>query len=77
VNVVCFQVEFSATGRSLVQRNPANRGVSEYECEASIMRRPWPTRGCRVIKINSIMTTGYLSRGKPNDWKKQFSVLHV
>ena len=34
----------SATGRSLVQRSPTECGVSEYDREASRMRRPWPTR---------------------------------
>jgi hypothetical protein len=27
-------------------RNPTECGVSECYREASIMRRPWPTRGC-------------------------------
>jgi hypothetical protein len=40
---VCFQVEVSVTGRSLVQRSPTECGVSECDREASIMRRPWPT----------------------------------
>ena len=31
--VVCCQVEVSATGRSLVQRNPTNCGVSECGLE--------------------------------------------
>jgi hypothetical protein len=44
VSVVCWQVEVSATGRSLVQRSPTDCGVSECDREASIMRRPWPTR---------------------------------
>ena len=41
VSVVRFQVEVSATRWSLVQR-------SSIKCdrEASIMWRPWPTRGC-------------------------------
>jgi hypothetical protein len=48
VSVVCCQVEVSASGRSLVQRSPTECGVS-CDREASIMRRPWPTRGCCVI----------------------------
>ena len=40
VSVVCCQVEVSATGRSLVQRSPTECGVSEYDHEVSIMRRP-------------------------------------
>jgi hypothetical protein len=44
---VCCQVEVSATGWSLVQRSPTECGVSKVcDREASIMRRPWPTRGC-------------------------------
>ena len=41
---VCCQVESSATGLSLVQRNSTECGVSECDREASIMRRPEPTR---------------------------------
>jgi hypothetical protein len=42
----CCQVEVSASGRSLVQRSPAECGVPECDREASIVRRAWPTRGC-------------------------------
>ena len=45
VSVVCCQVEVSASGRSLVQRSLTECGVSEYDREASILRRPWPTGG--------------------------------
>jgi len=31
LNVVCCQVEVSATGRSLVQRSPTDCGVSECD----------------------------------------------
>ena len=48
VNVVCCQVGISALG---LQRSPTECGVSEYDHEASIMRRPWPTRGsCAMEK---------------------------
>ena len=50
VSVVCCQVEVSATGPSLIQRSPTECDVSECDREASIMRKPWPTRGCRVMK---------------------------
>ena len=46
---VCFQVEVSGTDRSLVQRSPTECGVSVCNSEASIMRRPWPTRNCWTI----------------------------
>jgi len=45
MSVVFCQVEVSASGRSLVHRRPTECGVSECDREASIMRRPWPTRG--------------------------------
>ena len=35
LSVLCFQVEVSATGRSLVQMIPTNCGVSEYYLETS------------------------------------------
>ena len=39
-----FQVEVSATFRSLIQRSSTECGVStECDRESSIMRRPWPT----------------------------------
>ena len=42
------QVVVSATGRSLVQRSPTECSGSECDCEASILRRPWPTMGCML-----------------------------
>jgi len=44
VNVMCCQVEVSATSYSLVHWNPTDCGVSECNHESSIMRGPWPTR---------------------------------
>jgi predicted Zn-ribbon and HTH transcriptional regulator len=44
LSVVCCQVVISATGRSLVQRNP-----TECYRKISTMRKSWPTRGCRAI----------------------------
>ena len=49
VNVVCIQLEVSATGRSFVQRNPIECGVSECDREASKLRSLWPTRECRAM----------------------------
>jgi len=46
VSVVCCYVEDPESGWSLVQRSPTECGVSECVREASIMRRPWPTRDC-------------------------------
>jgi hypothetical protein len=45
VSVVCCQVAVSSSGRSLVRRSPTECSVSECNREASIMRRPWSTRG--------------------------------
>ena len=42
MSVVFCQVEVYASGRSLFQKSPIERGVCEYDREASIMRRPWP-----------------------------------
>ena len=39
------QVEVSFSGRSLNQRSPIEFGVSEYDRESSIRRRPWVTVG--------------------------------
>jgi len=44
VDVVCCQVEASASGRSLVQMTPTECGVSACDLETSIMRIPRPTR---------------------------------
>jgi hypothetical protein len=44
VNVVCCQVEVSATGRSLVEGSPAEYGVSECHLETSRTRRLRATR---------------------------------
>ena len=43
VNVVCCQVEVSASGWSLVQKSPTECDVSECDRETSTMRRLRPT----------------------------------
>ena len=50
VCVVCFQVEVSASGWSLVQRSPTECGVSECYRVASIVRMPWLLRLGNVLK---------------------------
>ena len=56
------QVEVSVKGRSLARRSPTERGVSEYDREASIMRKPRPTTGCRAIKnYNQLAHTAALT----------------
>ena len=52
VSVVCCQVVFSATGRSLIQRSPNEYGVPVCDLETSTMRRPRPERGCCTTKRN-------------------------
>jgi len=42
VGVVCCQVEVSASSWSLAQRCPTERGVSEGDREASVMKRSGP-----------------------------------
>jgi len=49
VSVVCCQVEVSTKSWSFVQRSPTEIGVSEYDHDALIMRRPCPTGGCCTI----------------------------
>jgi hypothetical protein len=50
LSVVCCQVEVSATGWSLFQSSPTDCVVPECDCDASIMRRLWPVRGCYAIE---------------------------
>ena len=50
LSVMYRQVGVSATGRSFVQRSPTECGMSECDRKASIMRRPWPTRDCCVMR---------------------------
>jgi hypothetical protein len=56
LSVVHCQVEVSALGCSVVQRTPTKFGVSECDNEASIKRRPWPTRGFCVMENNLYRT---------------------
>jgi hypothetical protein len=53
VRVVYYQVEISASGWSLAQRSPTECGVSNVcDRQASIMKRPWLTRGCGTLGKN-------------------------
>jgi hypothetical protein len=79
--VMCH-VEVFATGWSLVQRSPTECGVSECDREASLVRRPWPTRGCRAIakKKSYSFTATFrrtLSRPSSVDLKKPKKNYHV
>ena len=50
LSVVYCKVDFSATGRSLVQRSRTESGVSECDLETSTMTPPRAQWGCRVTK---------------------------
>jgi hypothetical protein len=49
VSFVYSQAEVSALSWSLVRRSPTESGASEWDRKTSIMRRPWPIRGCCAI----------------------------
>jgi len=67
VSVVCCQVQVSVSGRSLVQRSPTECGVSEFDREASIIRRSWPTRGCCALeKCRNDKQNNKLGSGLPS-----------
>ena len=53
VNVVCCQLEVSATGRSLVQRSPTDCGVSECDRGSSKMTHPRSDWGCELMTKRS------------------------
>ena len=57
------------SGLSLVPRRPTKCGASEYDRQASIMKMPWPTRGCYPMggggRIHRAEPTSCVSR--PNE----------
>jgi len=56
VIIACCQIEAFASGRSLVQRSPTDCGLSEYDQESSIVRRPLPTRDCCSMVKKMLMS---------------------
>ena len=66
MSVVCCQVKVSASGRSLVQRSPTECGVSERDREASIKRRPWPTKGCQTMVRKTHRNVTHAAYGQPS-----------
>jgi hypothetical protein len=68
--VVCCQVEVSASGLSLVQRNPTECGVSECDREASTMRRPWPTRAVKLWKKKCSFKQPIIYRHMHTLWRR-------
>ena len=55
MGVGCCPVEACASGLSLVQRGRTECGVSECDRKASVMRRPWPTKGCCAMGGGCVM----------------------
>ena len=54
MSVLCCQEQVSASGRSLIQRSPTERGVNKCDSDAS-MRRHWPNWGwCAMRKQCSL-----------------------
>jgi hypothetical protein len=58
----------SAWGQTLDQKSTTECGVSEYDHEASVMRRPWLTGGCwamekKLMSLYSVSKTITLSIG--------------
>jgi len=49
VPVVCCQGKVFASGLSLVQRTPTDCCVSEYDLEASLMRRTCSNKSCYAV----------------------------
>jgi hypothetical protein len=49
MSVSCERCMFSGRGLCDGLRSPTECGASECDLEASVMRRPWPTRGCCAI----------------------------
>ena len=47
---LCCHAEVSATGRSLVQRAPAECGMSECDLETSTTNRLWPTGTAKPLQ---------------------------
>jgi len=52
INIVCCQVQISASGWSPIQRSLIECGVSECDREASTLKRACPIRGCRTMGKN-------------------------
>ena len=48
---VCWKVEVTVSGRSLVQRSSTECCVSEYDRDVSIMRGTLPNRGCWLMNV--------------------------
>ena len=72
VNVLCCQIEVSASGWSLVQKRHTECDVSECNRESLIRTRPWHTRVYGAVKKKSI--GGVIAdRGKPKYSEKNLS----
>ena len=74
LSVVCSQVEVSASGRSLAQKRPTDRDVSEYDLETSTMR-PRPTGGVEPLTSNLLPIKLFRDEGDRNDRRNAILLL--
>ena len=65
------QVEVSAPDWSLVQRSCTECGVSEWDREASIVRRPWPTKNCCAMGEKKSLKISSCNFSPGNRWTSQ------
>jgi hypothetical protein len=61
VIVVCYQIEVSAKGRSLMKRCPVKSGVSECDPETSNMSRTRQTKDVKALKKNLFKNTNHFT----------------
>ena len=54
VSVMCCEVEVPTTDWSLVQESATKCGVSESDCENSIMMRPRPEDGSKRQRMKAV-----------------------
>jgi hypothetical protein len=69
MSVVFCHVQVSAKDRTLFQRSPTKRGVSENDRKASTMRRPWPTGGCCAMGVGENCMGHAERRTTQSQWK--------
>jgi hypothetical protein len=68
---VCYQVQVSASGWSLVQRSP-----TECDREASIMRRLGPSRGCRAMGGGGTRLINCTGKAVAVEWGYAYTFTH-
>jgi hypothetical protein len=75
--IVCYYVEVSMSGWSLIQRIPTEFGVSECDHEASITRRPWLIRACCATLDGGRESVGQVNNIKMNSRISQWFMKHI